>query len=42
MLSWFFGAETLAILTIISSALGVAHTSCTFIDRSEVSSAICW
>jgi hypothetical protein len=31
MLSWFFGADTRAILTMSSSALGVTQVSCTFI-----------
>jgi len=30
-LSWFFGAETLAIRVIISSAFGVHHTRETFV-----------
>ena len=33
MLSWFFGALTRAILTIISSALGVIQVSSTFIQH---------
>ena len=35
MLSWFLGADTRAILTISSSALGVTQVSCTFMSSAK-------